>query len=185
MYIIAFAVHHALLEDLLIIIRPNVLQMRFDLRIVTADMLTIPPITSSIMVREGSLQPLQRQIRRAHDSLPHVIKAVDHMPVVVLRQLGITLKTGVHFDHGKQAMQLVRHGGREDSPVLIPHDGGGQVVVQLRPLDVLEAHADWDQLVPGLEGLGLEEVGGVIGREGLVDSESRDLGGDCTVLVCE
>jgi hypothetical protein len=50
---------------------------------------------------------------------------------------------------------------------------------------VLEAHADWDQLVPGLEGLGLEEVGGVIGREGLVDSESRDLGGDCTVLVCE
>jgi hypothetical protein len=50
---------------------------------------------------------------------------------------------------------------------------------------VLETHADGDQLVPGFEGLGLEEVGGVVGREGLVDCEGCDFGGDCVVLVCE
>jgi hypothetical protein len=58
-------------------------------------------------------------------------------------------------------------------------------VVLLRSLDVLEAHADGDQVVPGLEGLGLEEVGGVVWREGLVDLECRDFGRDWDGLVGE
>lgn len=45
-------------------------------------------------------------------------------------------------------------------------------------LNVLEAHADGDEFVPGGEGFGLEEVGGVVGGEGLVDGEGGDFCGD-------
>lgn len=41
-----------------------------------------------------------------------------------------------------QAVQLVRHGGREDGLALVPHDGCGQVVVAVRLVDPDEAHAD-------------------------------------------
>lgn len=146
-------------------------------------MLAVPSITPSIVVREGSLQALQRQICRAHNRLPHVIETVNHVPMVILRQLDVALQTGVYFDNSVQAVKLMCHGGREDGLVLIPHDGGGQVVVQLRPFDVLEAHADGDQLIPSLESFGLEEVGGIVGCECLVDCEGCDLGGDCMVSV--
>lgn len=58
-------------------------------------------------------------------------------------------------------------------------------MVQFWPLNVLKAHADGNQLVPGFEGLGLEEVGSIIGREGLVDCEGCDFGGDCRMSVDE
>lgn len=56
-------------------------------------------------------------------------------------------------------------------------------MVLLRVQDVLESHADGDQLVPGGEGGGLEEVGGVIRGKGLVYLEGGDFCGDCGVLV--
>ena len=183
MYIFAYELHHARLEDLLIIIRPHLLQMGLDLRVISAYMLAIPPVTSTIVVRKGRLQSLQCQIGRAHNCLPHVVKAVNHMPVVILRQLNIALETRVNFDNSIQAVQLVRHGGSEDRLVLVPDDGCGQVVIQLWSLDVLEAHTDRDQLIPGGKRFGLEEVGGVVGREGLVDCECCDFGGDCIILV--
>lgn len=58
-------------------------------------------------------------------------------------------------------------------------------MVQLRSLYVLETHANGDQFIPCGECFGLEEVGGVVGREGLVDSERCDFGGDCIVSVGE
>lgn len=105
-------------------------------------MLTVPPITPAIMIRKRRLQPLERQIRTTHNRLAHIIKAMNHMPVMILRQLNRTLQAAVHFDHRVQTVQLVRHGCREDSFVLVPDDGRRQVVVVLRALDVLEAHAD-------------------------------------------
>lgn len=124
-YIIACITQRAPLKDLLIVIRPNLLQMRLDLRVVAAHMLTIPSITSAIVIREGSLQALQRQICAAHDRLPHVVEAVNHVPVVILRQLDVALQARVHFDDGVQAVQLVRHGCCEDGLVLVPDDGCG------------------------------------------------------------
>ena len=177
--------HHPHLENLLIIIRPNLLQMRLHLRIVAAHMLTIPAITPTVVIGEGRLQALERYISTAHDSLTHVVEAVDHVPVVVLGQTDVALQPGVDLDDGVQAVQLVRHASGEDCLVLVPYDGCWQVVVQLRPLDVLEAHADRDQVVPGLECLRLEEVGGVVWREGLVDLECRDFGRDWDGLVGE
>jgi hypothetical protein len=148
-------------------------------------MLAIPAITPAIVIGEGRLQPFERDISTAHDSLTHVVEAVDHVPVVVLRQGNVALQPRVDLDDGVQAVQLVRHAGGEDGLVLVPHNGRRQVVVLLRSLDVLEAHADGDQVVPGLEGLGLEEVGGVVWREGLVDLECRDFGRDWDGLVGE
>lgn len=75
------------------------------------------------MVRECRLEPFERQIRRAHDRLAHVVKAMDHMPVVVFGQLDAALQPGVDFDNGVQTVQLVRHRGCEDGLVLVPHDG--------------------------------------------------------------
>lgn len=46
-------------------------------------------------------------------------------------------------------MELVSHGGGEDCFVLVPDYGGGEVVVELGAFDVLEAHSDGDELVPG------------------------------------
>jgi len=50
---------------------------------------------------------------------------------------------------------------------------------------VLETHAYGDQVVPGLECLGLEEVGGIVWRKGLVDLECRDFGRDWDWLAGE
>ena len=148
-------------------------------------MLRVPSVRPSVVVRERRLEPLEGRVGRAHDGLPQVGEAVDHVPVVILRQGNVALQPGVDLDDGVQAVQLVRHAGGEDGLVLVPHDGRRQVVILLRSLDVLEAHADGDQVVPGLEGLGLEEVGGVVWRKGLVDLECRDFGRDWDGLVGE
>lgn len=55
-------------------------------------MLGIPTIRTPIMIGEGSFEPLQGHIRTAHDSLPHVIEAMDHVPVVVIRDRMIGLE---------------------------------------------------------------------------------------------
>lgn len=68
----------------------------------------------------------------------------------------------------------MRHAGGEDGFILVPEDRSGEVMVELWPLDVLEAHSDRDQLVPGSEDFGLEEVRSVVGREGLIDLEGCD-----------
>lgn len=80
---------HCGLEDFLVVVRSHFLQMRFDLAVVSAHVLRIPPITSSIVVGKGGFQSFQGQIRRAHDCLPHVIKAMDHMPVVVFGEFRV------------------------------------------------------------------------------------------------
>ena len=56
-------------------------------------------------------------------------------------------------------------------------------MVELGSLDVLEAHADGDQLVPGGEGLRFEEVGSVVRCKGLVDLECCDFRGNWMVLA--
>lgn len=105
--------------------------------------------------------------------------------MVVFWQIDVGFQAGVDFDNSVQAVQLVRHAGGEDGFVLIPDDGGRQIVIELGALDVLEAHAYRNQFVPGGESFGLEEVGCVVGRERLVDLEGCDLGRDCVVLVYE
>lgn len=170
------------LKDLLVIIRPHSLQPLPHFAIIPADMLAVPPITATIMIRKRRLQALEGQIRRAHDCLPHVIEAVNHVPVVVFRQRMVRLQAAVDFDDGEEAVQLVGHGGCEDG-LIGPDDGRREVVVGFRVRDRLETHADRHELVPGLEGLGLEELGGVVRGEGLVDLEGRYLGRDCVILA--
>lgn len=104
-------------------------------------MLTIPPITPSIMIRERSLEPLERHIGAAQDGLAHVVEAVDHVPVVVLGQGRVGGEARVDLDDGEEAVQLVCHAGCEDG-LVGPDDGGGEVVVEFWVLDVLEAHSD-------------------------------------------
>ena len=141
-------------------------------------MLTIPPIASAVVVGECSFQPLQRKISRTHDGLTHVVEAVDHMPMVVLGQFGVRCESRVHLYHRIETMELMRHARGEHRLIVVPDDGCRQIVIVLRPLDVLEAHADGDELVPCSQCLGLEEVGCVVGGEGLIDLEGCDFGGD-------
>ncbi len=50
-------------------------------------MLGIPTIGPAIVVRERRLQALEGHVGAAHDGLPHVVEAVDHVPVVVVWDL--------------------------------------------------------------------------------------------------
>lgn len=96
----------------------------------------------------------------------------------------IASETGVHAHDGEQAVQLVRHGRREDRLPFVPHDGRREVAVRRVPgvRHVLEAHALWHQVVPGVHGRGVgEEFACVVGRVGLVDVELGDLRGDWMV----
>jgi hypothetical protein len=131
------------LKNLLIIIRPNTLQpLPHRLRIL-AYMLTIPPITTSIVIRERRFQAFKRHICAAHDRLAHIVKAVNHMPVVIFFELVAGRQAAVNGGDGVEAVQLVRHGCGEDGGVG-PDDGGGEVVVVFGIRDGLEAHADWE-----------------------------------------
>ena len=50
-------------------------------------MLRVPTVGATIVVGEGRLQTFQSHVGAAHDSLPHVVEAVDHVPVVVIGYL--------------------------------------------------------------------------------------------------
>lgn len=72
-------------------------------------MLRVPAIGSSVVIWECRFQAFERHVCRAHDSLTHVIKAMNHMPVMVFWQRRIGFKTGVCLNNCKKAMQLMRH----------------------------------------------------------------------------
>ena len=103
--------------------------------------LRVPAIGATIVVRKRGLETLESRVSAAHDRLPHVVEAVDHVPVVVLGQGRVGGEAGVDFDDGEEAVQLVRHAGCEDG-LVGPDNGGGEVVVEFWVFDVLEAHSD-------------------------------------------
>lgn len=102
---------------------------------------TIPAITPTIVVRKRRLQALEAHIRRTHDGLPEIVKAVDHVPVVVVLEHVARRHAAVDGDNGVQAVQLVRHAGGEDGGVG-PDDWGREVGVEGGVGDGLETHAD-------------------------------------------
>lgn len=106
-------------------------------------MLTIPPIAPAIMIWKRRLQALETHICRAHNRLAQIVKAVDHVPVVVFFELVAGCEARVYGGYGVQAVQLMCHAGGEDGGVG-PDDGGGEVVVVLGVRDGLETHADWE-----------------------------------------
>lgn len=130
----------ARLVDELIVISPDTLQITLDLAVILADVLRIPPIAAAVLVREGRLMSLQGDIGAAHDRLPHIIKAVDHMPVMVTWQRDVGLETGVGLHNGEETVQLVGHGGGEDG-LVGPLDGGGEIVVLVGVVDPNETHS--------------------------------------------
>lgn len=101
---------------------------------------------------------------------------MDHMPVVVVFELVTRRHARVGPDDCVQTVQLMRHASSEDGGVG-PDDGGWEVVEGFGVGDFLETHADGHQVIPGLQGLGLEKVGCVVWRESLVDFEGGDLCG--------
>jgi hypothetical protein len=130
-----------LLKNLLIIIRPNTFQsLPHRLRIL-AHMLTIPPITAAIVIRKRRLKALKRHIGTTHNCLPHIIEAMNHVPMVVFFELVARGEARVDGGDGVEAVQLVRHGGCEDGGVG-PDYGSWEVVVVFGVGDGLEAHAD-------------------------------------------
>lgn len=136
---------HALV-NLLVVVRAVGLEILDDLAIVSAHMLAVPAIAAAVVIWERRLQPFQCHVSAAHDGLPHVIEAVDHVPMVVFRQGGVALEARVGLDDGEEAVQLVGHAGGEDG-LVGPDDGRGKVVVFVRVIDPLETHADCDALV--------------------------------------
>jgi hypothetical protein len=137
--------------NLLIIIRPHTFQIINDLSIISANyahrvskcshhskpysknskkltMFRIPPITPPIVIRKRSLQPLQRHVSRAHNSLSHIIKTMNHMPMMILRQTRIRSQARVCLHDGEETMQLMRHGSREDG-LVGPDDWCWEIVV--------------------------------------------------------
>lgn len=126
-------------------------------------MLRVPSVRATVVIREGRLQTLESHIGAAHDGLSEVGEAVNHVPVMVVGDLVAGLDTGVGLNDGEldemlvtiynkraslnerayQAVQLVGDGGGEDG-LLGPDDGGRQVVVLVRVIHPLEAHAIYD-----------------------------------------
>jgi hypothetical protein len=72
-------------------------------------MLGIPAIGASVVIWKCRLQTFERHVCRAHDGLAHVVKAVDHVPVVVVWNSDVRLQTRVGLDDSVEAMQLVGH----------------------------------------------------------------------------
>jgi hypothetical protein len=90
--------HH--LKNLLIIVGPNTLQPPpHRLRIFT-HMLTIPPITPTIVIRKRRFQTFKRHICTTHNGLPHVIEAVDHVPVIIFFEFVARGEAGVDGGDG-------------------------------------------------------------------------------------
>lgn len=84
---------------------------------------------------------LEGGVGGAGDRLAHVGDAVDHVPVVVVRDGVARRQARVGLGHGEQAVDLVGDRGGEDGHALVPVDGLGEVVVLVRVVDPLEAHA--------------------------------------------
>lgn len=63
-------------------------------------MLSIPAVGAAIVIRERRLMALEGRVAAAHDSLPQVVEAVDHVPVVVGRQRDVGLEAGVRLHDG-------------------------------------------------------------------------------------
>lgn len=93
---------------------------------------------------------LEGRVCGADDGLPHVAEAMDHVPVVVVRDLVARLEARVRLHDRPQAVKLVGHGRGEDGHARVPLDGRGQVVVFLGLLDPLETHADCWRDVSGV-----------------------------------
>lgn len=129
------------LIDQLVIIRPHSLKVTQDLIVVLADVSGIPAVGTGVVVGEGGGVALEGGVGGAGDGLAHVGDAVDHVPVVVVRDGVARRQARVGLGHGEQAVDLVRDRGREHRHALVPVDGLGQVVVLVRVVDPLEAHA--------------------------------------------
>lgn len=84
---------------------------------------------------------LEGGVGGAGDCLAHVGDAVDHVPVVVVRDGVARRQARVGLGHGEQAVDLVRDRGGEDGHALVPVDGLGEIVVLVGVVDPLEAHA--------------------------------------------
>lgn len=72
-------------------------------------MLAIPAITAAVVIRERRLQSLESHVCATHDSLAHVVEAMDHVPVVVFLKLVTGCHAGVDGNDGVEAVKLVGH----------------------------------------------------------------------------
>lgn len=130
-----------LLVDELVIISPHALEVLEDLIVVLADVRGVPAVAARVVVGEGGGVALECGVGGAGDGLAHVGDAVDHVPVVVVRDGVARRQARVGLGHGEQAVDLVGDRGGEDGHALVPVDGLGEVVVLVRVVDPLEAHA--------------------------------------------
>lgn len=103
-------------------------------------MRSIPAVTARVIVREGRGVALERRVGGTHDGLTHVSDAVDHMPVVVVRDRVAGGEARIGLCHGEEAVDLVRHRCREYGHAFVPFDGLREVVVFVGIVDPLEAH---------------------------------------------
>lgn len=129
------------LIDELIIISPHALEVIQDLVIVLADVRRIPAVAAGVIIGERRRVALEGRVGSAGDCLPHVGDAVDHVPVVVVRDGVAGRQARVCLGHGEEAVDLVGDRGGEDGHALVPVDGLGEVVVLVGVVDPLEAHA--------------------------------------------
>lgn len=129
------------LIDELVIISPHALKVIQDLVIVLADMRGIPAVATGVVIGERGGVALECRVGGARDCLPHVGDAVDHVPVVVVRDGVAGRQARVRLGHGEEAVDLVGDRGGEDGHALVPVDGLGEVVVLVGVVDPLEAHA--------------------------------------------
>ncbi len=58
-------------------------------------MLRVPAVAAAVVIGKRRLQSLEGHVRRAHNGLPQVCEAVDHVPVVIFGQFVIGLEARV------------------------------------------------------------------------------------------
>jgi hypothetical protein len=63
-------------------------------------MMGIPSIRAAVVVWEGRLQTLECRVSGTHDSLPHIVEAVNHMPMVIIRNRMTSLETSICLNNG-------------------------------------------------------------------------------------
>ena len=84
-------------------------------------MLGIPSIRSAIVVGECGFEAFERQIRIAKDGLTQIVKAMNHVPMMVVRNAMVRLQTRISLHDRKEAMDLMCDRGCEDC-LLWPYD---------------------------------------------------------------
>lgn len=129
------------LVDELIIISPHALEVAEDLVVVLAHVGGVPAVGARVVVGEGGGVALECGVGGAGDGLAHVGDAVDHVPVVIVRDGVARRQARVGLRHGEEAVDLVGDRGGEDGHALVPVDGLGEVVVLVGVVNPLEAHA--------------------------------------------